>query len=104
LCGDERTGPGDDVSLRAGEIKGDVHVGEAILGILGFVSHERQGAKKEIADVGENGSASRRDAILGKHEKEAREEFVDVMRGLKLGEFTGEGCADVGFVESAGSL
>ena len=69
-----------------------------------LLNADGESAENEVASVGHDGSATRRDAIFGEKEKKVREELVDVMSALKLGEFASESGAEVAGVEEFGFL
>ena len=65
---------------------------------LVFVVHEGDGAEKLVGDIGEDGGAARRDAILAEQEKQAGQEFVDRLGGGEFGEAGSEVGARIGVI------
>ncbi len=61
-----------------------------------FLHADGESAKDEIAGVGHGGAAAGRDAVFRKEDEEFREEFVDGMSVLELGDVAGEYGAQVG--------
>jgi len=64
--------------------------------VLGFFFHGGEGAEELVGDVGQDGGASGRDAVLGEKEQEAGEEVVDGGGGGEFGEAGGEGGGEIG--------
>jgi hypothetical protein len=69
---------------------------------LQLLNADGKSAEEEVAGVGHDGAATRGDTIFGEKEKQAGEEFVDVVGALKLGEFTGEDGTQVSGMQELG--
>ena len=62
----------------------------------GFVLGLGNAAQQKVADVGDDGGAARRDAILRSEDEEAREDVIDVVGSIKFGHLADESGAEVG--------
>jgi hypothetical protein len=98
-------------AIRAGEIVcvvGDIpdHDGAVVLrgpfDDFEFVLDGWEGAKEEVAGVGHDGGAARRDASLSLVEQEAREEVVDGDSGLEFSKTAGEKSGEIDRVPAFG--
>jgi len=85
----------------------EVHDNLGRIGVVGaagaFPLNERQRAKQEAADIGDDGSAPGRDAVLREEENELGEEAVDLLGGGEVREIASEGGAEVGFFAELGA-
>lgn len=94
-------------NLRGGGLQQYALFGGGGVGDAGFVVgvDGREGAELKAVDVGEDGSAARRDVVGGEKFVEIAERVVDALGGLKalmVGEKRGLMIEAVGFVEFLG--
>ncbi len=61
-----------------------------------FLFDGGEGAEKQAVDVGEDGGASRGDAVLGEQEEELGEDLVDVRGGQEADELAHQVGGEVG--------
>ncbi len=61
-----------------------------------FIVDGGEGAQEQIADVGQNGGATRSDLVLGKEPVQFSQGIVDARRGLKVFGLAGKSCGEIG--------
>jgi hypothetical protein len=72
----------------------EIQAGKVLLVVLEcrllFGLDAGKGAEKEVANIGEDGSAAGGDALLSEEDQNVREKFVDLGGGIELVELGGE--------------
>ena len=70
--------------------------GDVVVVAVGFLVDGGEGAEKQVAGVGHDGSTARSDAVVGLEKEESRKESVEVRGGGEFGQLAGEVAGEIG--------